>query len=434
MKNLYKVLGIIALVAVIGFSFAACDNGDDTGGQQTGEGVPQKATYVSKDSNGNTYTLEIDESGGRSARSAAQTGDTFKLTVEYTTVVGSGNLNMKFEYSGTVGAAQTSGARVSLTLNINGETITITIVGTEMTVITGKIVNNNGQEVVNNPGNVTPVNGGGDQTFTSIAAFKTWLDSQSTNTIASPYNVRINISNLSGPPSLKSVLTSNTNKDKYVNIDLSGSTFTSIADYAFQDCKSLTSVTIPNSVTSIGAYAFSGSTNLTSVTIGNNVTSIGIMAFYSCPSLTSVTFTATSKVTSIGNRAFDGCSSLTSITLPNSVTSIGNGAFQYCTNLSNVTLPNSVTSIEGYAFRDCTNLSSVTIGSSVVSIEGGAFMNCTNLTSVTFLGTIPSSGFSGGGSGNPTFPGDLRAKFYATNTTNGTPGTYTRAGTVWTKQ
>jgi hypothetical protein len=33
----------------------------------------------------------------------------------------------------------------------------------------------------------------------------------------------------------------------------------------------------------------------------------------------------------------------------------------------------------------------------------------------------------------------LRAKFYATNTTNGTPGTYTRTGNnyfnyVWTKQ
>jgi len=65
---------------------------------------------------------------------------------------------MKFEYSGTVGLAQASGEGVSLTLTINGETITITIVGAQMTVITGKIVDNNGQQVVNNPGNVTPVN------------------------------------------------------------------------------------------------------------------------------------------------------------------------------------------------------------------------------------------------------------------------------------
>ena len=31
---------------------------------------------------------------------------------------------------------------------------------------------------------------------------------------------------------------------------------------------------------------------------------------------------------------------------------------------------------------------------------------------------------------NPVFDGDLRAKFYATNPTNGTPGTYTTAAPV----
>ena len=42
---------------------------------------------------------------------------------------------------------------------------------------------------------------------------------------------------------------------------------TSIRDYAFYKCSSLTSVTIPNSVTSIGQYAFYGCSGLTSVTI-----------------------------------------------------------------------------------------------------------------------------------------------------------------------
>jgi hypothetical protein len=32
------------------------------------------------------------------------------------------------------------------------------------------------------------------------------------------------------------------------------------------------------------------------------------------------------------------------------------------------------------------------------------------------------------------FPGDIRDKFYATNKTNGTPGTYTRSGSTWTKK
>jgi len=45
MKNLFKLLGPIALVAVIGFSFAACKNDDDGGGGASstlnGTWVPQ---------------------------------------------------------------------------------------------------------------------------------------------------------------------------------------------------------------------------------------------------------------------------------------------------------------------------------------------------------------------------------------------------------
>jgi hypothetical protein len=62
-----------------------------------------------------------------------------------------------------------------------------------------------------------------------------------------------------------------------------------------------------------------------------------------------------------------------------------------------------------------------------------AFTSMKELTKVTFLGTIPSSGFSSG-----VFEGDLRDKFYTTDTTNGTPGTYTttapvQSSSVWTK-
>jgi hypothetical protein len=236
----------------------------------------------------------------------------------------------------------------------------------------------------------------GIQTFTSIPAFKTWLDSQSANTASSPYNVKLNVSDLGGPPTINSVLTSNTNANKYVNLDLSGSTFTSIGRTAFAGCKTLTGVTI-----------------------GNNVTSIGIGAFTQCSNLTSVT---------IGNR----------------VTSIESTAFNECTNLPSITIPNSVTSIGTSAFDKCTNLTSVTIGSGVTSIGGNAFRACPNITSVTFQGTIPSRGFVLVGVGDPGFPGnaDLRAKFYASNSTNGTPGTYRRTGGsgttadpyTWTKQ
>jgi hypothetical protein len=49
-------------------------------------------------------------------------------------------------------------------------------------------------------------------------------------------------------------------------------------------------VTIGNNVTSIGDYTFHVCTSLTSVTIGSGITTIGDYAFYGCTGLTSITF------------------------------------------------------------------------------------------------------------------------------------------------
>jgi hypothetical protein len=170
----------------------------------------------------------------------------------------------------------------------------------------------------------------------------------------------------------------------------------SIGNYAFQNCKSLKSITIPNSVTSIGNYAFENCTSLTSITIPNSVNSIGSGAFSGCTSLTSITIPE--SVTSIGNSAFSRCTSLTSITIPNSVTSIVNYAFQNCTSLTSITIPNSVTSIGKHAFQNCTSLTSITVGNYVTSIGDYAFSGCTSLTSITIPESVTSIGsgaFSG---------------------------------------
>ena len=68
---------------------------------------------------------------------------------------------------------------------------------------------------------------------------------------------------------------------------------TEIGEGAFEDCTSLTSVSIPSSVTYIGETAFRGCTSLASMTIPNSVTTIGDGAFYGCKSLASVTYTGT---------------------------------------------------------------------------------------------------------------------------------------------
>ena len=160
---------------------------------------------------------------------------------------------------------------------------------------------------------------------------------------------------------------------------------TSIGEYAFYNCRSLTSVTIPDSVTSIGDDAFSNCKSLTSVTIPDSVTSIGDFAFSYCESLTSVTIP--DSVTSIGDNTFDGCTSLTSVTIPNSVTSIGKEAFSNCKSLTSVTIPGSVTRIGVGAFASCISLTSVTIPDSVTSINNGAFYDCTSLTDVYYAGS-----------------------------------------------
>ena len=118
---------------------------------------------------------------------------------------------------------------------------------------------------------------------------------------------------------------------------------TSIGNYAFEDCESLTSVTIGDSVTSIGSSAFYSCSSLKSITIGDSVTSIGSYVFSYCRSLTSVTIG--DSVTSIGWMAFYDCDSLTSVTIPDSVTSIGYEAFSTCNLLTSMTIPDSVTSI-----------------------------------------------------------------------------------------
>jgi hypothetical protein len=198
---------------------------------------------------------------------------------------------------------------------------------------------------------------------------------------------------------------------------------TTIGNYAFMNCQGLTSITIPNSVTGIGNNVFWHCSSLTSITIPNSVTTIGYSAFSNCSGLTSIivedanstydsrencnaiieTTTNTliagcqntiipNSVTSIGNTAFYCCSSLTSVTIPDSITTIGYSAFAYCSGLTSITIPNSVTSIGNTAFAYCSGLTSITIPNSVTSIEGYAFSGCSSVTSITIPNSVTSIG------------------------------------------
>ena len=148
---------------------------------------------------------------------------------------------------------------------------------------------------------------------------------------------------------------------------------------------------IHNETKKIYASAFYGCSSLTSIIIPDSVTSIGGNAFYGCSRLTSIKLP--DSVTWSSDKAFYGCSSLTSIKLPDSITSIGYEAFRDCSNLTSITLPDSVTSIDNSAFNSCSSLTSITIPDSVTSIGSWVFYGCSSLTNVTIPDSVTEIGY-----------------------------------------
>lgn len=167
---------------------------------------------------------------------------------------------------------------------------------------------------------------------------------------------------------------------------------TQIGDHAFENCTTLTGITIPETVTSIGDYAFAGCTNLGSPNTSASMTHMlrAMIPFRSGET----SFVIPAGVTSIGDYAFQNCTSLISITIPDSVTSIGEGAFMGCENLSDFEIPDSVTDLGDNAFSGCKGLTSIVIPYGVTKIDDGAFAECSELVSVTIPETVISIGQS----------------------------------------
>ena len=222
------------------------------------------------------------------------------------------------------------------------------------------------------------------------------------------------------------------------------SSVTSIGDWAFSYCFSLSEIVISSSVTSIGDSAFSWCLSLSEIVIPSSVTSIGKGAFSSCSHLSEIVIP--SSVTSIGDWAFSYCFSLKYISIPksviglngnpfveckgkleclspnfvyeddilfnkdksriisfrnqniesyvipSSVTSIGDSAFSCCRSLSEIVIPSSVTSIGDRAFSSCDSLSEIVIPSSVTNIGDWAFSGCDSLSEIVIPSSVTSIG------------------------------------------
>ena len=145
-----------------------------------------------------------------------------------------------------------------------------------------------------------------------------------------------------------------------------------IADYAFEDCTSLTSVTIGRSVESIGNNAFNYCKELAKISIDENNST-----YDSRENCNAIIKTKT-------NTLVFGCKNTT---IPDSVTRIREKAFYNCTGLTSIIIPDSVNYIAGGTFDGCSDLKTVVIPDSVTFIWDGAFLACENLTDVYYLGT-----------------------------------------------
>ena len=166
---------------------------------------------------------------------------------------------------------------------------------------------------------------------------------------------------------------------------------TSIEELAFEYCKKLTDITIPNSVKTIGYDAFSYCSGLTDIVIPDSVTYIDAEAFQGCRNLKKITLS--NNLTHIGYGAFEFCEGLTEVTLPDSVTTMDCNVFAGCTNLVEVTLPDSITTLTG-TFNGCNSLTDIAFLKSVSKIDEYTFAYCNGLTNITIPDSVTSIGAS----------------------------------------
>jgi len=205
---------------------------------------------------------------------------------------------------------------------------------------------------------------------------------------------------------------------------------TAIGKNAFRQCKSMTHVTLPNTIRSIDDYAFAECSGLHAIDLPPLIAEIGEYAFASCDHITSLAIP--DSITAISQYAFYFCDGVKTLTIGKSVTTIGNSAFggfvepttliwnakrcpaigglytfnitnvqigdevelipdylAYGSKITQVTVPNSVTTIGTSAFNSCSKLTSATLGSSVANIGKSIFYGCGQMTELTCLASTP---------------------------------------------
>ena len=204
------------------------------------------------------------------------------------------------------------------------------------------------------------------------------------------------------------------NCEKLISVDLSNSPMTSLPAYAFDGCKSLKEIKLPESLISLGSSCFSNCSSLKSITLPNSVTTIGSSCFRDCTALETIAIpngvttlydcfcycaalknvTLPESLQTIGSSTFYGCSALETINIPDAVTTIESSAFSNCTALKTIKLSETLTTLEYSCFSDCTGLETIILPNSLTTIGGYCFSNCNKLSTIIIPKNVTSVGAS----------------------------------------
>lgn len=178
-----------------------------------------------------------------------------------------------------------------------------------------------------------------------------------------------------------------------------GKSVVKIENGAFDDCKNVLSLVIPNSVTEVEPNALIGLRNLQKLTapavalgcvskiqkidtlVVTSGETIAENAVSGWDYLKSVTLPDTLKT--IEYSGFAHCELLEQISLPEGLTSIGANAFYNCASIEQFNLPDSVESIGNYAFGECASLETVSLSKSLSTVGNWVFASCNSLINLT---------------------------------------------------
>lgn len=177
---------------------------------------------------------------------------------------------------------------------------------------------------------------------------------------------------------------------------------TEIKGYAFSQCDSITSITVPAGVKEIGTlqcvapiWVNENNPNFISDSKGA-LYSKDMKTLFGVPASLTGVYMVPDGVQTIETRAFATCENLTQIILPESITVIEAGAFAWCTKLESINIPAGVKDlggVSGYMFIKCSSLKSIAIPEGVTAIPESTFTECTSLESVELPHTVTFIGF-----------------------------------------